>query len=113
MTQKRRLRKYREYLEAQSLSPLTVEMYYREAFCLETYLKGGKPKKKQVQQFISEIRQDHKISTVNGYIVAINRYLKWMNMNEYCVKTKRVQGNWNLENVISIEEYNRLIKYAK
>lgn len=91
MIQKRRLRKYREYLESQSLSPLTVEMYYREAFCLETYLKGGKPKKKQVQQFISEMRESHKVSTVNGYTVAINRYLKWMNMNEYCVRTKRVQ----------------------
>lgn len=113
MIQKRRLRKYREYLESQSLSPLTVEMYYREAFCLETYLKGGKPKKKQVQQYISEMRESHKISTVNGYTVAINRYLKWMNMNEYCVKTKRVQCNWNLENVISIEEYNRLIEYTK
>lgn len=113
MAQKRRLRKYREYLESQSLSPLTIEMYYREAFCLERYLKGGKPKKKQVQQFITEMRKNHKISTVNGYTVAINRYLKWMNLNEYCVKTKRVQGNWNLENVISIEEYNRLVEYAK
>ena len=67
MVQKRRLRKYREYLKSQSLSPQTVEMYYREAMCLEQYFRTGKPKKKQVQQFVTDIRENHKISTVNGY----------------------------------------------
>ncbi len=113
MVQKRRLRKYREYLKSQSLSPQTVEMYYREAMCLEQYFRTGKPKKKQVQQFVTDIRENHKISTVNGYTVAINRYLKWMNRGDYCVKTKRLQNNWNLENVISFEEYKRLIDYTK
>lgn len=113
MIQKRRLRKYREYLESQSLSPQTVEMYHREALCLEQYFRSGRPKKKQVQQFITDIRENHKISTVNGYTVAVNRYLKWMNREDCCVKTKRVQSNWNLENVISFEEYKRLIHYTK
>lgn len=113
MIEKRRLKKYQEYLESQSLSSKTIEMYYREAASLERYLHGRRPKKKQVQQFITDIKKNHKISTVNGYTVAVNRYLRWMNLKEYCVKTKRVQAHWNLENVLSLEEYRKLVQYTK
>lgn len=113
MIEKRRLKKYQAYLESESLSPNTIEMYYREAACLERYLNGRRPKKKQIQQFITDIRRNHKISTVNGYTVAVNRYLRWMNLKEYCVKTKRVQAHWNLENVLSLEEYRKLIQYTQ
>lgn len=113
MGQKRRLRKYLAYLKAQSLSPRTVDAYYREAVSLERYLKSRKPKKEQVQQFILEKERMNKISTVNFYTVAVNRYLRWQNYDACCVKTRKVQRNWSLENVISCEEYERLIQYAK
>lgn len=113
MTQKRRLKKYCEYLNSQSLNEKTVEMYYREAVNLERYLRGRRPKKKQIQQYMAGMRGKYKISTVNGYTVAINRYLRWQKLEGFCEKTKRVQSNWNLENVISIEEYQKLIQYTR
>lgn len=113
MGQKRRLRRYLAYLEAQSLSPQTVDAYYQKAVSLERYLKSRKPRKEQVQQFIAEKEKISKISTVNFYAVAVNRYLKWQNYGHCCVQTRRVQRSWSLENVITCEEYEKLLQYAK
>lgn len=113
MGQKRRLRRYLAYLKEQSLSPQTVDAYYREAVSLERYLKSRKPKKEQVRQFILEKEKKRKISTVNFYAVAVNRYLKWQNYGHCCVETRKVQRSWSLENVISCEEYEKLFQYAK
>lgn len=113
MRQKRRLRRYLAYLKTQSLSLQTITAYYREAASLEAYLKGRKPKKEQVRQFIAEKEKRNKISTVNFYAIAVNRYLKWLNCSHCCVKTRKIQRRWSLENVISCEEYERLFQYAK
>ena len=53
------------------------------------------------------------VSTLNLYIVAANSYLKYAGHEDCRVKTQQIQRRQSLENIISMEEYRRLLAYAK
>lgn len=50
-----------------------------------------------------------KPKTVHNRIVAMNQYCKFLGHPEYCVKGIKIHNSTTVENVITIEEYNKLL----
>lgn len=55
---------------------------------------------------------NYKVASVNSKIISINRYLKWLDVKELTVKTKRTQNASGLENMITKECYLKMLRYA-
>lgn len=55
----------------------------------------------------------YKVASVNSKIVSINCYLKWLDYEELRVRTKKIQKANGLENVITKENYTKMLYYAK
>lgn len=54
-----------------------------------------------------------KTSSVNSYIVALNKYLNWLGLKDLRVKIIKQQQKSSLEDVISMADYKRLLRFAK
>ena len=52
-------------------------------------------------------------ATISLYIVVMNKYLKWIGAPELRVKQLKVQRKSSLSDVLTPEEYNRLLRKAK
>lgn len=53
------------------------------------------------------------MASTNLYIVAVNSFLKYAGFGECVLKTERLQKRQCPENIISREEYSRMLTYAK
>jgi site-specific recombinase XerD len=54
-----------------------------------------------------------KTASINSYIVALNKYLKWLGLKDLTVKIIRQQQKSSLEDVISMADYKRLLRFAQ
>jgi site-specific recombinase XerD len=54
-----------------------------------------------------------KTASINSYIIALNKYLKWLGAPDMTVKIIKQQRKSSLEEVISRSDYKRLLRYAK
>lgn len=59
------------------------------------------------------LMQIYSAASVNSKLISVNRYLKWVGHDELTLKTKRVQNKASVENLISKDEYNRMLDFAK
>lgn len=108
------MEEYRAYLFRKELSAGTEEIYVRQACMLLDFLNGRAITKEEMiayKKYLSE--KGLAVSTLNLYIVAANSYLKYAGHEDCRVKTQQIQRRQSLENIISMEEYRRLLAYAK
>lgn len=114
MEEIREITEYREYLLQKELSENTIHVYVRQAKLFLEYLGGVTATKKLLLEYKKHLLgQNRKISSTNLYIVAVNSYLKYVGLSKCIIKTERIQKHRSLENVISLEEYRRILAYAK
>lgn len=59
------------------------------------------------------LNSGYKPTTINLYIVTLNKYLKWIGVPELRVKQLKVQRKSSLSDVLTPDEYNRLLRRAK
>lgn len=57
--------------------------------------------------------EDLSPATINLYVIAVNRYLRYLECGQASIKTLKVQKKRSVENVISRKEYQELLNYAK
>lgn len=71
--------------------------------------------KDDVLEFKRHLIEDEKFrtSTVNNYIVSVNKFLKWCNLNHLTVKQIKQQRKSSLNEVLSLTDYKRLLRIAK
>lgn len=55
----------------------------------------------------------YKPRSINSYLIAVNKFLKWCNHDQLKVKTLKLQQKNSIENVISFSDYKRLLRFAK
>lgn len=114
MRENEKMEEYREYLVQRELSENTIRIYVRQAELLLRHLNGKAVTKTVILEYKKYLLgQKKKASSTNLYITAINSYLKYAGREECTVRTERVQRNRSLENVLSIEEYHKILSYAK
>lgn len=52
-------------------------------------------------------------NTINTNIVEVNKFLKWLGLKECCVKKIKMQSSQSNEDVLSLADYKRLLRFAK
>lgn len=108
------LKKYKSYLKDQELSESTIASYLRYVRRFLNYLQGRPIEKQITLQFRDDFEsRQKKLSTVNLATVAVNRYLQYLGKEGCMIKTKKYQHRRSLEHVITVEEYHKLLAYAR
>lgn len=109
-----KLEVYENYLKEMELSKGTCDLYLKQAKLFLDYV-GDRPLSKEVAVSYREelLQRKLSISTVNLYLIAVNRYLKYAGCSSFVVRTVKVQKKNSVENVISRREYQSLLSYAK
>ena len=104
---------FEEYLYSIDLSFHSISLYSAQARRFETYLNGRCITSDLLKNYINILVEGHSPGTVNTYIIAINHYLKWKGCIQFKRKTRKIQKKQSLDNVLSKEEYQTLLSYAK
>lgn len=90
----------------------TRKTYLREAKRFVEYAKKRKITRKLTQMYKEEMRGRYKATTLNLYLTALNSYLDFIGRRDCRVQLCRLQKKKSVENVISSEEFDRMLSYA-
>lgn len=52
-------------------------------------------------------------NSINTWVVTINKFLKWLDHKELTIKKIKMQTKQSVEDVLSISDYKRLLRFAK
>lgn len=101
------------YCEIKELSEITQEKYLK----YKEHLKAKKIHRsdeylKRKRNLDKNYIEKTKIATINKSIIAINRFLKFINFTDCCVKIERVQKASSREDVFTLQDYQRLVRVA-
>lgn len=111
----KKLDEYIERLENNEQSRNTVIKYRGNISAFIGYLKThcGEEINKDLfsdyKQYL--IDEDYKKTSINSYIIAINKYLRYLGLDDFCVKVLKMQQNTSIENVIELPEYRKLVDF--
>lgn len=108
-----KIKAYERYLYENNLGESTIEMYMRGVRRLIAYAKDRKISKKMVDKYMAEMRNIYKPSTVNLYASVLNRYFRYLGRDDLIIRTKKLSIKRSLENVLSVDEYQKLLECAK
>jgi integrase len=107
------LREYSAQLVTEELSERTRIKYVEDIMRYISYCGDANPmKKSSVIQYKQQLLRQYKVSTVNSYLISVNRFLGWLNRADCTVKTIRAQRKTGLENVLTFEEYTKLLAHC-
>ena len=59
------------------------------------------------------IESDFETSTINSYIISINKFLKWLGAKELTIRQIKQQKKSSLEEILSVSDYKRLLRFSK
>lgn len=102
---------YVEEMKLDELSKATINKYLSD---IKHWLKVAPEVicKDDMLVYKENLCRKYKGTSVNSKIISVNRYLKWLGSNELTVKTKRIQKPDGLENIITKENYQKMLYYA-
>lgn len=111
MEKEEQLEAFREYLMENEKSENTIACYL-DALRIFNNLYA-ECNKKNMLDFKRYQLEKWKPKTVHNRIVAMNQYCKFIGHPEYCVKQVKIHSSSSVENVISHEEYEKLLSGLK
>ena len=108
----KKIEAYKNYLLDMELSKGTIEKYEYDVrqFLL---FSGESICHEDVKVYKTLIIPKYKTSTVNSKLISINKFLTWCGYSNLSVKTIKVQKLSCLDNVLSKEEYFKMLECAK
>ena len=98
----------------QEYAPATLERYRQSVEKFLTWCSAEEIDKDLMlnyKEWLTEV-SDHPAS-INTWIVCLNKYLKWLGHPELTLKKIKTQMQQSNEEVISIADYKRLLRFAK
>lgn len=108
---------YKEYLMKEEKSKATIDKYMCDLRKLKDYADGREITKSLTIEYKENLRIEHQyeISSVNSFLVAMNRFFEFMGWYDARVKTYKIQrAAFAAENkYLSKEEYKRLVAAAR
>ena len=106
-----RLEEYETEMKLQELSVRTIHKYVADI--RQWLIKSGeKIQKADVIVYRDYLYENYALASANSKVISVNRYLKWLGFSELIVKTKRIQVQTGLENIITRECYMKMLHYA-
>ncbi|MDO4327557.1 MAG: site-specific integrase [bacterium] len=114
MDEEKLICRYQEYLIQDEKSKLTIEKYLRDLRKFFAFTKGKSVTKEVVISYKEELMKKYAVKSVNSMLVALNRFLDYMNWHDCKVKLCRVQREVFCEEDKELKrcEYVKLIQAA-
>lgn len=105
------LTEYRKELIENELTEITVKRYIKD---ITEWLNKSPAliQKQDLLDYKKSMMVVYKLSSVNVKIVSINKYLKYLGFEELKLKAEKTTYSLDLDNMISKEEYDILLKHA-
>lgn len=111
------MEKYILQLTDEEMSKNTIKNYSLSIRKFIAYTKENLNDNAITKGFVIEYKQHlqelHKPQSTNLYIVALNKYLKYLKASALCVKPVSIQSRNSLENSITLDEYEKMLSHAK
>lgn len=107
-----KLKEYENYLRENEKSAATVEKYLRDVGCFLKFTKGAVDKE-LVLAYKERIKETYLPKSVNSMLSSVNSYLSFIGRSDCRVKLLKIQRSAFVENVLTYEEYKRLLVTAK
>lgn len=106
---------YRQYLQREEKSPLTVEKYLRDVKKFQEWLGERPLNKGNTLAYKAMLAEQYAVSSVNSMLSALNSWLDYMGRSECRVKFIKQQRNMfsSAERELTKTEYERLLKAAR
>ena len=109
-----KLKPYEKYLLWKELAKNTRTVYLRQAERFLEFMGEREITKKETMAYKQTLMTENKSpASINLYITALNCYLKYERLESCYIKTVKFQKNPCPDNIISAEEYRRLLLCAK
>lgn len=112
----RKLKAYETHLYEEEKSIATIKKYMRDLYKFYEFLSNEKLfGKQEIIQFKQELQMHYKASSINSILAALNGYLTYLGKSSWKVKFLKQQKRIfsDKETLLTVEEYNRLLKTAK
>ena len=110
---KKKLILFQNQMKEQEYSEITLEKYVKDIRKMLSYMGNKEVEKSTLQEYKCYLVEHYKPNTVNSYIISINVFMRWVKREDLILKTIRIQKKTSLENVISRQEYEKMIEEAK
>lgn len=104
---------YKKYLYLKELSDITIKKYCKDVEQFYIWLGENIISKEKVLEYKKHLKNRYKIVSVNSKINSLNKYFEWKGLEEYKVKSFRVQTSTSVSNIITKNDYFRLLDCAK
>lgn len=110
------LENYKQYLLTNEKALATVNKYCRDVSDFYEFIEHAPITKELIIKYKDHLmhHSEYKISTINSKLVALNTYLKYKKLDQYCVKTLRIQTDPFVpeQQNLTKDEYIRLLNKA-
>lgn len=111
MEERARLEEFKAHLMEEERADNTIESYLTTLKIF--YEMFPEINKANMLQFKQKLLGINKPKTVHNRIVAVNQYCKFIGHPEWCVKQIKIQSSSSVENVITAQEYTKLLDGLK
>lgn len=104
------LAEFQQYLKQEEKSQATLEKYLRDVRCFFAFLQDREICKNETIAYKEYLSQNYAPASVNSMLVALNIFLRFMGMQNYCVKLLKIQRQifCGEEKELTQQEYRRL-----
>lgn len=103
--------KYQEYSEN------TLKQYKSNVLKFINWLNENEKLNKMTtinyKKYLYNLNPRPSTSSINTWIIELNKFLKWLNLNELTIKKIKQQIKTSTEDVLNISDYKRLLRFAK
>ncbi|MDR2304143.1 MAG: site-specific integrase [Treponema sp.] len=109
------LEDFKGSLAAREKSPTTVKCYARNVGKFIDFLQKNNescPTRQNILAYKEYLLGKYKAASANIYLISLNVFLRFLGEHDLRVKTLRIQRKTSLNNVISEEEYRRMLENA-
>lgn len=65
------------------------------------------------KKYLYELKPRPKTSSINTWIIELNKFLKWLELNDLTIKKIKQQVKTSNEEVLSLSDYKRLLRFSK
>lgn len=110
---KENLVQYIEFLKEMERSPRTIEKYAHDIRRFSEFVGGMDLTKAVVLCFKENLRKEISPVSANSILAAVNNFLKFLNLSQFCVKAFKIQRRlFSQKSELTEGEYRRLVKAA-
>ena len=110
-----KLEEWLEELEDQEKATRTLKKYKVNVNGFIEFMKDKEWSKKSYREFVQKLEDINQYlpNTSNSYIIAINKFLKWLGYSSMTVKQLKLQRDSSINEYMSLADYKRLLRWAK